>query len=380
MKEIYHNLKNYMLTALLVLSSSACGSHGNEQSGTDNSDTPAPSKTSFTQGADISWVSEMEKKGLKFYNHEGIETDCFQLMKELGINAIRLRVWVNPKDRWNGKQDVVNKARRAKEQGLDVMVDFHYSDSWANPGQQFKPKAWIGKSVAELKTAIAAHTIDILQALKAEDISPRWVQVGNEIRPGMLWDENVALSGAFYDIRECDVKGLNSTNERVKYPQNTQNLAEFVNTGYDAVKKIFPQSIVIVHIDNAWDDLTWWFKQFKEAGGKLDMIGLSHYPQTHSTKLWQEMNLLALKHISQLAKTFQVKVMITEIGVKQNDSASAQVLADFINKARDMESCAGVWYWEPECYEWNGYDMGAFDKNGKPTAIMNAFQSSTKRK
>ena len=83
------------------------------------------------------------------------------------------------------------------------------------------------------------------------------------------------------------------------------------------------------------------------------------------------MNLLALKHISQLAKTFQVKVMITEIGVKQNDSASAQVLADFINKARDMESCAGVWYWEPECYEWNGYDMGAFDKNGKPTAIMN---------
>lgn len=90
--------------------------------------------------------------------------------------------------------------------------------------------------------------------------------------------------------------------------------------------------------------------------------------------------LLALKYISQLAKTFQVKVMITEIGVKQNDSASAQVLADFINKARDMESCAGVWYWEPECYEWNGYDMGAFDKNGKPTAIMNAFQSSTKRK
>lgn len=241
MKEIYHNLKNYMLTALLVLSSSACGSHGNEQSGTDNSDTPAPSKTSFTQGADISWVSEMEKKGLKFYNHEGIETDCFQLMKELGINAIRLRVWVNPKDRWNSKQDVVNKARRAKEQGLDVMVDFHYSDSWADPGQQFKPKAWIGKSVAELKTAIAAHTIDILQALKAEDISPRWVQVGNEIRPGMLWDENVALSGAFYDIRECDVKGLNSTNERVKYPQNTQNLAEFVNTGYDAVKKSSPK-------------------------------------------------------------------------------------------------------------------------------------------
>ena len=345
-------------------------------------DKEEPLVTDFAKGADISWVTEMEHKGMKFYNTSGVETDCFQLMKDLGLNAVRLRVWVDPKehDNWCDTADLVTKAKRAAELGMDVMVDFHYSDSWADPGQQFKPKAWIGKSVAELKTAIAAHTIDILQALKAEDISPRWVQVGNEIRPGMLWDENVALSGAFYDIRECDVKGLNSTNERVKYPQNTQNLAEFVNTGYDAVKKIFPQSIVIVHIDNAWDDLTWWFKQFKEAGGKLDMIGLSHYPQTHSTKLWQEMNLLALKHISQLAKTFQVKVMITEIGVKQNDSASAQVLADFINKARDMESCAGVWYWEPECYEWNGYDMGAFDKNGKPTAIMNAFQSSTKRK
>lgn len=380
MKKTNHTLKNYLLTALLIVCSSACGSHSNEPSGTDNPETPAVPETDFTQGADISWVSEMEKSGLKFYNHEGTETDCFQLMKELGMNAIRLRVWVNPKDGWNGKQDVVAKARRAKQQGLDVMIDFHYSDSWADPGQQFKPKAWVGKSVTELKAAIAAHTTDILQALKAEGISPRWVQVGNEIRPGMLWDEDAALSGAFYDIRECDVKGLNSTDERVKYPKNTQNLVEFVNAGYDAVKEVFPQSIVIVHIDNAWDDQTWWFKQFKENGGKLDMIGLSHYPQTHSSKSWQEMNSLALEHISQLANTFQVKVMITEVGVKQNQAVSAQVLADFIDKARNLAPCAGVCYWEPECHEWNGYDMGAFDKNGKPTAVLNAFRSSAKGK
>ena len=91
-------------------------------------------------------------------------------------------------------------------------------------------------------------------------------------------------------------------------------------------------------------------------------------------------SLINRVEITILPSTFQVKVMITEIGVKRNDPTSTQVLSDFIDKARDIESCAGVWYWEPECYEWNGYDMGAFDKDGKPTAILNAFQSSTERK
>lgn len=90
--------------------------------------------------------------------------------------------------------------------------------------------------------------------------------------------------------------------------------------------------------------------------------------------------LVSIKTHQPTSKDFPSKSHDNRNRGKTNDSASAQVLADFINKARDMESCAGVWYWEPECYEWNGYDMGAFDKNGKPTAIMNAFQSSTKRK
>ena len=127
-------------------------------------------------------------------------------------------------------------------------------------------------------------------------------------------------------------KGLNSTNERVKYPQNTQNLAEFVNTGYDAVKKIFPQSIVIVHIDNAWDDLTWWFKQFKE----LEEIGYD-WPVTLSTnsfhKIMARNELVSIKTHQPTSKDFPSKVMITEIGVKQNDSASAQVLADFYKQS-----------------------------------------------
>lgn len=375
MRTNYYILRNCLLATILAIAASACGSNhpSNEQPGNGEPDTPVSSVATFARGADISWVSEMEHDGLKFYNRDGVETDCFRLMKELGMNAIRLRVWVDPRDGWNGKQDVTAKALRAKEQGLDVMIDFHYSDSWTDPGQQFKPKAWEGKSADELKAAIAAHTTEVLQALKDKGISPRWVQVGNEIRPGMLWDEDATRSGASYDIRECDVKGLDSADTRVKYPKNVQNLAAFVNAGYDAVKSVFPESTVIVHIDNAWDDQTWWFKQFKEAGGKMDMIGLSHYPQTHATKSWQEMNSLALEHISRLADTFGVKVMIAEVGVKQGEPVSAQVLAEFIGKARDIEACAGVCYWEPECHGWNGYDMGAFDKDGKPTAVLDAF-------
>lgn len=332
-----------------------------------------PETPSFAVGADISWITEMEARGEKFYNYQGEERECTALMKELGVNAIRLRVWVDPKDGWNGKEDVLEKAERAHKLGIPIMIDFHYSDSWADPGQQFKPKAWKNKSFEEIKTALATHTQDILKALKAKGITPRWVQVGNEIRPGLLWDENVNLSGAAYDVKEKDVKGQNSTSEHIKYPKNFKNLVGYVNAGYDAVKAVFPHSIVIIHIDNAWDDQTWWFDQFKENGGKMDMIGLSHYPQTNPDKTWQEMNRLALTHTEEWAKKYGVKVMIAEVGVKQPSAESPQVLKEFMDGARQIKDCAGVFYWEPESSGWNGgYDMGAF-KDGKPTPIMDAF-------
>ncbi len=129
-------------------------------------------------------------------------------MKELGLNAIRIRVWVDPSKHgnWCNTADVVEKAKRAKELGMDVMIDFHYSDWWADPAQQNKPASWVGKNLANLKSAIKDHTVSVLQALKTIGVIPKWVQVGNEIRPGMLWDEDVALSGASYNVTEKDLK------------------------------------------------------------------------------------------------------------------------------------------------------------------------------
>lgn len=118
----------------------------------------------------------------------------------------------------------------------------------------------------------------------------------------------------------------------------------------------------------------------------MDMIGLSHYPQTNDTKSYTEMNTLALAHIRSLASKYGVKVMVSEVGVKSNnESLAATVLSAFMDKARDMDECAGVFYWEPQVYGgwkpavyskwgWRAYDMGAFTPGGKPAAALDAFK------
>ena len=147
---------------------------------------------SFASGADVSWCTEMEADGKIFYNENGQETEMMTLLKQLGMNAVRLRVWVNPENEygpWCDKADVLNKARRAHAQGLAIMIDFHYSDKFTDPSNQVKPIAWNGLTMEQLKKAVADHTTDVLSALKAEGITPLWVQVGNETRPGMIFNE-----------------------------------------------------------------------------------------------------------------------------------------------------------------------------------------------
>ena len=166
----------------------------------DDNDTPTfPEKTEttydmsgFARGADVSWLSEMESSGYKFYTSDGKEQECMSLLRDLGINAIRLRVWVNPENDtedvkgWCNKGDVLLKAWRAHNLGYRLMIDFHYSDRWADPVQQAKPKAWENYTVEELEQAIADHTKDVLGAIKEMGIDVEWVQVGNETHQGML--------------------------------------------------------------------------------------------------------------------------------------------------------------------------------------------------
>lgn len=321
---------------------------------------------SFARGADLSWSTEMEASGMKFYNRDGQQTELFALMAQTGMNAVRLRVWVNPSAAygpWSDKADVLIKARRAKAIGQALLIDFHYSDFFADPGRQDKPAAWAGYSMEQLKQAISDHTTDVLSALKDEGIEPAWVQVGNETRQGMLWD-----SGKI----DWSKSGTAAW----------EGYVALSNAGYDAVKSIFPQAAVIVHIDRGPEDNAWFYQQFKNAGGKFDMIGLSHYPETNT---WQTQNQQTASNIKTLHQQFGVPVMVVETGFyASNETLAKQVMTDFLSQAKAADGCNGVFYWEPEVYggwrpqyyvslKWNSYDKGAFTAEGRPSAALDAF-------
>ena len=334
--------------------------------------TTAAQASSLARGADISWCTEMEADGRKFYNAAGTETDIFVLMREIGMTAIRLRVWVNPSQygygAWCDSADVINKAKRAHAQGLDLMIDFHYSDFFADPSRQAIPLDWQNLSMESLQTAMATHTRNLLQALKDEGIAPKWVQVGNETNNGMLdplgkieWSKSGAA--------------------------RFSNYVALSNAGYDAVKQVFPETTVIIHLGAA-DLPQWFFGDFIAAGGKVDMIGVSHYPTaaewnstasdaTHS-------NINAARWIAQAAQQFGKPVMVCETGFEVSKPALAdQVMQDLFTRMEAIPQCTGIFYWEPEVdgvwkptfyssLGWNAYGLGAF-ANGKPTAALNAF-------
>ena len=142
---------------------------------------------SFARGADTSWLSQMVASGRTFQDNAGVTMNCLSVLQEKCIDSIRLRVWVNPAGGWCDQADVVAKAVAAKNMGMRILIDFHYSDTWADPGDQNKPAAWANYSMAQLTQAVSVHTNAVLSALQSAGVTPEWVQVGNETNDGMLW-------------------------------------------------------------------------------------------------------------------------------------------------------------------------------------------------
>src|SRR5262245_11041057 len=152
---------------------------------------PAGAQT-FAKGADVSWMTQMEASGYRWLNDNGTQQDLLQILKDHSINTIRLRVWVNPSGGWNGANDVLAKALRARNAGMRIMIDFHYSDSWADPGQQTKPAAWRTHTFDQLMADVYQHTFNVMNLLATNGIFPEFVQVGNETNNGMLWEDGRA--------------------------------------------------------------------------------------------------------------------------------------------------------------------------------------------
>lgn len=319
-----------------------------------NSDTSIatqPTTTFFAKGADVSWLTQMENTGKKIYNNIGTETECMQLLKNAGVNSIRLRVWVNPAAGWCNTADIVAKATRAKALGMKILIDFHYSDTWADPGQQTKPAGWAAHDVATLQTSVYNHTVAVMNALKASSIAPDWVQVGNETNDGMLWPEG-------------------------KASVNMANYAKFFIAGYNAVKAVSASTKVMVHVSNGYDNalFRWNLDGLKANGAAWDVVGMSLYPTTAN---WSTLNSQCLANMNDMVSRYGSEVMVCEVGMSWDQAATSNLfLTDIIAKVKSVNNNKGigVFYWEPEaCNNWQGYTLGAFDNAGKPTIALNAF-------
>ena len=336
---------------LAVISSCKKTNSENEPQPSPRPDTAVTTST-FIKGADISWLTEMEASGRKFYGPAGTQQDCIQILKDLGINVVRLRVWVNPANGWNAVNDVVAKAVRSKNLGMKVMIDFHYSDSWADPAHQTKPVAWTSQDFATLKQSVSAHTTMVLNSLKNNGITPIWVQIGNETNNGMLWPEG-------------------------KASVNMSNFAQLVNAGYTAVKAVDTSIKVIVHISNGWDNslFRWIFDGLKDNAAQWDIIGMSLYPEVNN---WSALNAQCLSNMNDMVSRYNKDVIIVEAGMSWDQSAVCNsFLTDLIAKVRSVPNSRGlgVLYWEPESYNnWQGYSKGSFDNGGKPTTALEAFK------
>ena len=344
-----HIIKSIFLLASLGLMSFS----------TDNKeDMPGKSNT-FAKGADVSWLPQMEASGYKFYNNQGVQEDCFKILKDHGINSIRLRTFVNPSnDPGSGhcsKDETVAMALRAKNSGMRVMIDFHYSDSWADPSKQVKPKAWEGLNFEQLKQALYDYTFGVMTALKTAGVTPEWVQVGNETPTGMVYPEG-------------------STN-------NWSQLAQLINQGYDAIKAVSPTTKVILHVDQGNNNarFRWWFDNAMIHLAKYDVIGLSYYP------FWLDGNpdyTLSIddlaKNMKDMAKRYDKEVMVVEVGGEDTKIQNTyNMLLAVQKKVTEIPNGKGlgVFYWEPEgARSWSHYGLSCWGDDGKPTMALDAFK------
>ncbi|MCG3721583.1 arabinogalactan endo-1,4-beta-galactosidase [Vibrio cincinnatiensis] len=314
----------------------------------------AHSSFAFTKGADISWLTQMENSGYQFYNDWGYRQDVLSILRDHGMTAVRLRVWVNPADGYyNSLDDVIVKAQWAKAAGMDVMIDFHYSDTWADPGNQWKPNEWKNLNFNELMGQVWSYTRDSLTELKNAGITPKWIQIGNETNNGMLWNDGLASN-------------------------NMRNFAWLFNSGRNAAKEVFPQAKIIVHLANCHDNANfrWIFDGLKANGSEWDVIGASSYPRSATGLTWQQATNLCRNNLNDMVSRYGSEVMVTEVGVPWDDPEAKAILSDVISKVRSVNQGKGigVFYWEPQAYSWQGYTWGAWDPNTqRPTEALDAF-------
>ncbi|MBS3967549.1 MAG: glycosyl hydrolase 53 family protein [Truepera sp.] len=242
----------------------------------------AVSPDGFIIGADISTLRKVEDHGGRFFDKDGLERDLIATLRDHGVNYIRLKIWKDPVDvgGYNDLPEVVEVAKRATELGLPVLLNFHYSNFWADPGRQNKPTAWKDLSFEELTQAVYAYTAKVITTLRKAGALPSMVQIGNEIQAGMLWPDGKTWG----EELGVDHGGFD-------------NLVALLRAGIDGVRNSLEpgdEVKIMLHLADGGDNnlYRWWFDEVIGRGlTDFDVIGVSFYPFWHGSLADLQRNL-----------------------------------------------------------------------------------------
>ena len=289
----------------------------------------------FLLGADISWTQEDQASGTTFYDR-GQHKDLFEILKDHGFNAVRLRVFVNPssprgyattsKEGFCDLAHTLVMARRARDAGMALLIDLHYSDTWADPNKQGKPVAWEHLDFPALNKAVYDHTYQVLTALKTQGTSPKMVQIGNEITNGMLWPDGRA-------------------------PDHFDQFAELLKSGITGARAADPSIQVVLHHDKGRNNqvVRQWLDKLIARGVQFDIIGLS-CNDTGSPDRWKE-------NFDDLATRYpQYGLIAAEYSYHKRE------LNDAVFNASDHRGI-GTFIWEP-----TRHHEAIFDPHPQPRA------------
>lgn len=296
-------------------------------------------------GADISFLPQMEARGIKFSDN-GVTGDPIKIMKAHGFNYIRLRIFVdpaNPKGYSPGKgfcdlAHTEQMARRIKAAGMGFLLDFHYSDYWADPQKQFKPLAWEGEGFTALKKSLYDYTVGVMKALKAQGTVPDMVQVGNEINHGMVWPEGQI--------------------------NNLDSLAQLIYAGVRGVRAVSPKTYIMLHIALGGQnpEARFFIGNMLKRNVPFDIIGLSYYPKWHGSPTDLRFNM------DDLARRYPQQVMVAEYSQLKKE------VNDVAFHVPDGKA-VGSFIWEP-LNSWEGI----FDRNGKANNYLNVVYPEIAKK
>jgi arabinogalactan endo-1,4-beta-galactosidase len=296
-------------------------------------------------GADISFLPQLESRGMKFYDKSGKQEDVIKIMKENGFNYIRLRIFDHPeaaKGYSPGKgfcdlAHTMQMAKRIKATGMKFLLDFHYSDTWADPQRQDKPNSWSKLDFATLRDSVYNYTKDVMLALKLQGTTPDMVQIGNEINHGMLWPDG-------------EINNLDS-------------LANLVYAGVKGVKAVDPSTNIMLHIalGGQNEEARFFLDNIMKRKVPFDVIGLSYYPKWHGTLNDLQSNM------TDLAKRYKKYVMVAEYSQLKQEVNDIAFTAPG-NKA------LGTFIWEP-LSTWESF----FGRDGKENSFMDVYPFIAKK-